>query len=251
MRPIVELMFWSVSYIAMDQIANQAAKMRHMFGGQVKLPLVIRGISGAGPSQHGDNLCAMFMHVPGLKIVVPSTPYDAKGLLKAAIRDDNPVLYFESGALMGVSGDVPEGDYIVPLGVADVKREGSDVTVVAIGPMVRDALAVAEELAQDGISVEVIDPRTMVPMDKETIVDSVKKTGRLVIADEAQATCGATAEIAAMVVEDEDAFGCLDAPIHRVARHPVPMPFSPPMARFVLPDAGRIKTAVGKVIGMI
>ena len=248
MRPIVEVMFWAVSYVAMDQIVNQAAKMRHMFGGQAKLPLVIRGITGGGPSQHGDSLYAMFMHVPGLKIIVPSTPYDAKGLLKTAIRDDNPVLFFEQGALTGLTGPVPEEEYLVPLGVADVKREGTDVTVVAIGRMVQHALVTAEELAQDGISVEVVDPRTLVPMDKEAIIASVKKTGRLVVADEASRTCGAVAEIAALVAEDGDAFGCLDAPIQRVARQHVPVPFSPPMARFVIPDAGNIKTAIQKVL---
>jgi len=248
MRPIVEVMFWAVSYVAMDQIVNQAAKMTHMFGGQSKLPLVIRGISGSGPSQHGDNLCAMFMHVPGLKVVVPSTPYDAKGLLKTAIRDDNPVLFFEQGALTGLTGAVPEEEYTVPLGVAEVKREGTDVTVVAIGAMVRHALAAAEELAENGVSVEVIDPRTLVPMDREAIIASVKKTGRLVVADEAVRTCGATAEIAALVAEDDDVFGCLDAPIQRVARQHVPVPFSPPMARFVIPDAGNVKAAIQKVL---
>ncbi len=249
MRPVVELMFWAVSYVAMDQICNQAAKMRHMFGGQSKLPLVIRGLTGGGPSQHSDNLCGMFMSIAGLKVVMPSNPYDAKGLLKSAIRDDNPVLFFEPGPLRGLKGDVPEEEYLVPLGVADIKREGSDVTVVAIGAMVQQALAVAEDLAKDGISVEVVDPRTLAPMDKETIVASVVKTGRLVVADEGSHVCGASAEVAAMVAEDEDAFGCLDAPILRVSRQHVPIPFSPPMARFVIPDAGNIKAAVLKTLG--
>jgi len=251
MRPIVDIMIFNFSYVAMDQIVNQASKMRYMFGGQAKLPMVIRGLTGAigqAAAQHSDSPYGMFMNVPGLKIVVPSTPYDAKGLLKTAIRDDNPVLFFEFMSLGGLIGTVPEEDYTVPFGVADVKREGNDVTVVAIGPMVPKALAVAEELATDGISLEVVDPRTLVPIDKEAITSSVKKTGRLVIADDAPRTCGAAAEIATLVVEDDDAFGCLDAPIQRVTRQHVPIPFSPPLENFALPDEGRIKDAVHKVM---
>jgi pyruvate dehydrogenase E1 component beta subunit len=248
MRPIAELMFWMLSYIAMDQICNQAAKMRYQFGGQAKLPLVIRGLaSTGGAAQHSDSVHSMFMHVPGLKVVVPSTPYDAKGLLKTAIRDDNPVLFFEDSALSTLRGPVPEEDYTVPFGVADIKREGTDVTVVAITRMVTDALAAAEDLARDGISVEVVDPRTLVPLDKQAIIASVMKTGRLVVADEAQPTCGAAAEIAALVAEDDDAFNCLDAPIQRVARKPVPVPFSPPMFRFMTPNAEDIKAAIRKI----
>lgn len=251
MRPVVELMFWVHSYMAMDQIVNQAAKMRHMFGGQEKLPLVIRGSAVTGASaQHSDSVHAMFMHVPGLKIIAPSTPYDAKGLLKTAIRDDNPVLCFEAGNLGGLRGPVPEEEYTVPMGVADVKREGTDVTVVAISGMVPKALAAAQALAEDGISVEVIDPRTLVPMDTDAILSSVKKTGRLVVVDEAQATCGASAEIAALVAEDDEAFGCLKAPIQRVTRKPVPVPFSPPMVRFMTPGTETIKAAIRKV-GMV
>jgi len=190
----------------------------------------------------------MFMHVPGLKVVVPSTPYDVKGLLKTAIRDDNPVLFFEEASLSPRRGPVPEEEYTVPFGVADVKREGTDVTVVAIGRMVHNALAAAEALAEDGVSVEVVDPRTLVPMDTETILSSVKKTGRLVVADEAQPTCGASAEIAALVVGDEDAFGSLDAPIQRVARKPVPVPFSPPMERFMTPGTEDVKSAIQKIV---
>ena len=248
-RPIVELMFWMLSYVAMDQIANQAAKMRYQFGGQSKLPLVIRGSAATGAAaQHSDSVHSMFMHVPGLKIVAPSTPYDAKGLLKTAVRDDNPVLFFEASNLGGIRGPVPEEEYTIPFGVADIKREGTDVTVVAISRMVPDALVAAEALAADGISVEVVDPRTLVPLDKETILSSVMKTGRLVVADEAQPTCGASAEIAALVVEDEDAFGSLDAPIQRVARKPVPIPFSPPMERFVTPGAKDVEAAVRKIV---
>jgi len=251
MRPIIDIQFWNFIFVAMDQVVNQAAKMRYMFGGQVKLPMVIRGLSGltsGAAAQHSDSPHGMFMNVPGLKIVTPATPYDAKGLLKAAIRDDNPVLFFESGSLGRLSGPVPEEEYIVPLGVADVKREGTDVTVVAIGCMVQNALVAAEELARDGISVEVVDPRTLVPLDKEVILSSVKKTGRLVVADEAPRTCGAAAEIAALVAEDEDAFGYLDAPIQRVTRQHVPVPFSPPMENFVIPNAGSIKAAIQKVL---
>ena len=251
MRPVVDISVFSFSYLAMDQIANQAAKMRYMFGGQVKLPLVICGIAGimgSSGGQHSDSPHAMYMAVPGLKIVIPSTPYDCKGLLKAAIRDDNPVLFFQFISLGLLSGNIPEEDYIVPLGVADVKRKGTDVTVVAIGPMVQKALNVAEELAQNGISLEVVDPRTLVPIDKQTITSSVKKTGRLVIADEGPRICGAAAEIAALVVEDDDTFGCLDAPIQRVTRHHVPIPSSPVLEQFVVPDEGRIKDAVRKVL---
>jgi|TARA_Y100000310_G_scaffold328283_1_gene396190 pyruvate dehydrogenase E1 component beta subunit len=249
MRPVAELMFWVHSYMAMDQIINQAAKMRHMFGGQGKLPLVIRGSAVTGASaQHSDSVHAMFMHVPGLKIIAPSTPYDAKGLLKSAIRDDNPVLCFEAGNLGGLRGPVPEEEYTVPLGVADVKREGSDVTLVAISGMVPRALAAAEALAEDGISVEVVDPRSLAPLDTDTILASVKKTGRLVVADEAQPTCGASAEIAALVAEDDDTFECLKAPVQRVARKPVPVPFSPPMLRFMTPAKDTIVSAIRKVV---
>lgn len=249
MRPIVDIMMFSFSYLAMDQIVNQASKMRYMFGGQVKLPMVIYGLTGGRASaQHSDTPYGMFMNVPGLKIVVPSTPYDAKGLFKAAVRDDNPVLFFNFSPLGGLTGAVPEEEYIVPLGVADVKREGRDVTVVAIGPMVQKAIAVSEEMAKSGISLEVVDPRTLVPMDKKAIIASVKKTGRLVIADHASRTCGAAAEIAALVVEDDDAFGCLEAPIQRVTMQHVPMPYSPQMANFVIPDVDKIKAAVHKVL---
>lgn len=252
MRPVVDLSVFGFSYLAMDQIVNQAAKMRYMFGGQVKLPLVICGIAGimgSSAAHHSESPHGMFMNAPGLKMVAPSTPYDCKGLLKAAIRDDNPVLFFQFITLGLLTGEVPEEDYIVPLGVADVKRTGTDVTVVAIGPMVPKALTVAESLAKEGISLEVIDPRTLVPLDKWAILTSVQKTGRLVIADEAPRTCGAAAEIAALVVEDDDAFGYLDAPIQRVTRHHVPIPCSPPLERFVVPDEARIEAAVRKVMG--
>lgn len=248
-RPIAELMFWVHSYMAMDQIINQAAKMNHMFGGQGNVPLVIRGVAvNGGAAQHSDAVHAMFMHVPGLKIIAPTTPYDAKGLLKSAIRDDNPVLCFEAANLSALRGPVPEEDYTVPIGVADVKREGTDVTVVGISGMAPNALAAAEELAADGISVEVVDPRSLAPLDTETILSSVQKTGRLVVADEAQATCGASAEIAALAAEDDDTFRALKAPIQRVTRKPVPVPFSPPMLKFMTPNTEGIKAAIQKVM---
>lgn len=251
MRPIVDMMMWTFAYVAMDQFVNQAAKMTYMFGGQAKLPIVYRGLTGpfgAAAAQHSDGPHAMFMNVPGFKIVMPSTAGDAKGLLKSAIRDDNPVLFFEHAALMGAQGEVPEGEHLVPLGVADLKREGEHVTVVAIGPMVPQALAVAEELAGEGISVEVVDPRTLVPLDEVAILASVKKTGRLVVADDAPRICGAAAEIAAVVTEDDRTFGSLQAPIRRVTRHHVPVPYSPPMEGFVIPGKEQIAAAVREVM---
>ncbi len=248
-RPIVELMFWVHSYMAMDQIINQAAKMRHMFGGQGKMPLVIRGVAvNGGAAQHSDAVHSMFMHVPGLKIIAPATPYDAKGLLKSAIRDDNAVLCFEAANLSALRGPVPEEEYTLPIGVAEVKREGTDVTVVGISGMAPNALAAAEALAEEGISVEVVDPRSLAPLDLDTIRASVQKTGRLVVADEAQAVCGASAEIAALAVEDDETFAALQAPVQRVTRKPVPVPFSPPMLKYMTPHTEDIKAAIQKVM---
>ena len=250
-RPIAELMFWVHSYMAMDQIINQAAKMNHMFGGQGNVPLVIRGVAvNGGAAQHPDAVHSMFMHVPGLKIIAPTTPYDAKGLLKSAIRDNNPVLCFEAANLSALRGPVPEEEYTVPIGVAEVKREGTDVTVVGISGMAPNALAAAEDLAGEGISVEVVDPRSLAPLDTETILASVRKTGRLVVADEAQATCGASAEIAAIAAEDADTFAALKAPIQRVTRKPVPVPFSPPMLHFMTPNTDGIKAAIQNVMAL-
>lgn len=251
MRPVVDVMMWDFTYVAMEQFVNQAAKMRYMFGGQAKLPIVYRGVTGAlggAAAQHSDSPHAMFMHVPGLKVVIPSTPYDAKGLLKSAIRDDNPVLFFEYAALTGTKGPVPEGEYLIPLGVADVKRVGSDVTVVATGPLVQQALKAADELTREGISIEVVDPRTLVPLDAETIYASVRKTGRLVVADEAPRICGAAAEIITEVTEDDETFSALKAPIRRVTRPHVPVPYSPPMEHFVIPDADEILAAVRELM---
>ena len=250
-RPIVDMMMWTFAYVAMDQFVNQAAKMTYMFGGQAKLPIVYRGLTGpfgAAAAQHSDGPHAMFMNVPGFKVVMPSTAADAKGLLKSAIRDDNPVLFFEHAALMGAEDEVPEGEHLIPLGVADLKRKGDHVTVVAIGPMVPQALAAAEELAGEGISLEVVDPRTLVPLDEEVIRASVKKTGRLVVADDAPPICGAAAEIATVVTEDDGTFGSLKAPIRRVTRSHVPVPYSPPMESFVIPGKEDIVAAVREVM---
>ena len=218
MRPVAEVMFGDLSALAMDQIANQAAKLRYMFGGQTKVPMVVRTPFGAGvniASHHSQSLEAWFMHTSGLKVAMPSTPYDAKGLLKTAIRDDNPVMFFEHKLLYPIEGLVPEEEYTVPFGVADVKREGEDVTIVATLYMVHKALAAAEELDEQGIKAEVVDPRTIVPLDKKAIINSVKKTGRLVIVSEDCKTAGVSAEIAALVAEE--ALDYLDAPIKRVA----------------------------------
>jgi len=249
MRPVAEIMFGDLSALAMDQIANQAAKLRYMFGGQAKVPLVIRTPFGAGvniAAHHSQSLEAWFMHVPGLKVAVPSTPYDAKGLLKTAIRDDNPVMFFEHKLLYSVEGPVPEEEYTVPLGVADVKREGEDVTIFATLYMVHKSLAAAEELSKEGISAEVVDPRTLVPLDKQAIVNSVKKTGRIVIVTEDCKTGGVSAEIAALVAEE--AIDYLDAPVKRVAEPDTPIPFSPPLEKFVIPDEKRIIGAVKEVV---
>jgi len=251
MRPIAEFLIASFMWVAMDQLVNQAAKLRYMSGGQAKLPITYRalyGVMGSAAAQHSQAPHAMFLNCPGLKMVLPATPYDVKGLLKTAIRDDDPVLFFEHGALGGLKGEVPEEEYTIPFGVADVKREGTDVTVVALGWMVHKALAAAEELAKEGISVEVIDPRTLVPLDKEAIFASVRKTGRLVTVDEGNKTGGAGSEIGMLVAEDDETFGSLKAPLRRVAAHDVPIPFSPPLEQFVIPDEGRIMAAVRAVM---
>lgn len=249
MRPVAEIMFGDLTALAMDQIANQAAKIRYMFGGQIKVPLVIRTPFGGGvniAAHHSQSLEAWFMHVPGLFVAVPSTPYDAKGLLKAAIRGDNPVMFCEHKLLYPLEGEVPEEDYTVPFGVADVKREGEDVTVVATMFMVHKALEAAEMLEREGSSVEVVDPRTLVPLDKKAIVSSVKKTGRLVVVSEDCKTAGVTAEIAAVVAEE--AIDYLDAPIKRVAEPDTPIPFSPPLEKYVIPDEKSIIKAIKEIV---
>jgi len=249
MRPVAEIMFGDLTALAMDQIANQAAKIRYMFGGQAKCPLVIRTPFGAGvniASHHSQSLEAWFMHVPGLYVAVPSTPYDAKGLLKTAIRGNNPVFFCEHKLLYPVEDEVPEEEYTIPFGVADIKREGADVTIVATLYMVHKALNAAKQLEKEGIDAEVVDPRTLAPLDKQAVIRSVKKTGRLVIVSEDCKTAGVSAEIAAMVAEE--AVDYLDAPIKRVAEPDTPIPFSPPLEQYVIPDEKAIMKAVKKVV---
>jgi pyruvate/2-oxoglutarate/acetoin dehydrogenase E1 component len=249
MRPVAEIMFGDLTTLAMDQIANQAAKIHYMFGGQAKVPLVIRTPFGGGvniAAHHSQSLEAWFMHVPGLLVAVPSTPRDAKGLLKTAIRGDNPVMFCEHKLLYAMEGPVPEEDYTIPFGVADVKREGTDVTIVATLFMVHKSLEAAKTLQREGISVEVVDPRTILPLDKAAIINSVKKTGRLVVVSEDCKTGGITAEIAAVVAEE--AIDYLDAPIRRVAEPDTPIPFSPPLEASVLPDENNIITAVRDIV---
>ncbi|MGB9135545.1 MAG: alpha-ketoacid dehydrogenase subunit beta [Candidatus Bathyarchaeia archaeon] len=249
MRPVAEIMFGDLTALAMDQIANQAAKIRYMFGGQVAVPLVIRTPFGGGvniAAHHSQSLEAWFMHVPGLLVAVPSTPYDAKGLLKTSIRGDNPVVFCEHKLLYPVEGEVPEEEYTVPFGVAEVKQKGSDVTVVATMFMVHKALEAAKMLEQEGVSVEVVDPRTLVPLDKDAITASVKKTGRLVVVSEDCKTAGVTAEIAAVVAEE--ALDYLDAPIKRVAEPDTPIPFSPPLEKYVIPDENSIAAAIREIV---
>jgi len=249
MRPVAEIMFGDLTTLAMDQICNQAAKICYMFGGQTTVPLVVRTPFGAGvniASHHSQSLEAWFMHTPGLLVAAPSTPFDAKGLLKTAIRGNNPVMFFEHKLLYPIKGEVPEDDYTIPFGVADVKMEGEDATIFATLYMVHKALAAANELRKQGISVEVIDPRTLVPLDKQAIVKSVKKTGRIVIVTEDCKTAGVSAEIAAIVAEE--ALDYLDAPIKRVAEPDTPIPFSPPLEQFVIPNEKTIIKAVKEVL---
>ncbi|HUA52675.1 MAG TPA: transketolase C-terminal domain-containing protein [Candidatus Sulfotelmatobacter sp.] len=250
-RPIVDWRQVTFAFVAMDQIVNQASKIHYMFGGQRSFPIVYRAAVGGGTrlaAQHCQCPYSMFMNLAGLKLFLPSTPYDMKGLLKSAIRDNNPVISFESNRLMARKGPVPEDDYTIPLGVADIKRAGSDVTVVALAWLVHEALAAAEELAKEGISVEVVDPRTLVPLDKDTIRASVRKTGRLVIADEAGPTAGFSAEVAAVVTEDPATFGALKAAVRRVCALQVPIPYSPGLEDHVFPDRARITAGIRDVL---
>ncbi|MBP3912842.1 MAG: alpha-ketoacid dehydrogenase subunit beta [Lachnospiraceae bacterium] len=251
MRPIVEIMFSDFISVCYDMILNQAPKMHFMFGGKVSVPLVIRTASGCGTgaaAQHSQSLEAMLCHIPGLKVIVPSTPYDAKGLLKAAVRDNNPVMFLEQKLLYRTTGAVPEGEYTVPIGKADVKRTGSDCTIVTYGRMVHICLKAAETLAGEGISVEVIDLRTLLPMDKQCIIDSVKKTKHLVIVHEAVKTGGLGGEIAASIAES-DAFYYLDGPIRRLAAEDSPVPFSAVLEKGVLPDEEKIIRCIREEVG--
>jgi len=249
LRPLVEILYIDFSTLAMDQIVNQAAKARYMFGGKARVPLVIRTQGGAGrgnAAQHSQSLEMWYVHIPGLIVIQPSTPYDAKGLLKSAIRDDNPVIFIEHKLLYNTTGPVPEEEYLIPIGVADVKRPGDDVTIVATSRMVLFALDAAEELARRGIEAEVIDPRTLKPLDLDTIVRSVKKTGRLVVVNEGHLTGGFTAEVAARV--QREAFDWLDAPIMQVATEDVPLPYNGRLELEAIPSERDIVNAALEVV---
>ena len=250
LRPIAELMFNDFIGSCLDQVLNQGAKFRYMFGGKAKVPVTIRTTHGAGfraAAQHSQSLYALFTSIPGIKVVVPSTPYDAKGLLLASIEDDDPVIYFEDKTLYNTTGDVPEGYYTIPLGKADIKRTGSDLTIVAIGKQVHTALAAAEELAKKGLEVEVVDPRSLSPLDEDTILSSVAKTNRLVIIDEANPRCNVATDIAALIADK--GFDTLDAPIKRITAPHTPVPFSPPLEDLYLPTPEKVIEVVSELIG--
>jgi len=249
MRPIAEIMFCDLLCLAMDQIVNQVAKIHYMFGGKVKVPLVIRVPFGGlrrAAAQHSQHLEAWFLHTPGLKIVVPSTPYDVKGLLKAAIRENNPVMCFEHILLYQTKGRVPEGEYTVPIGKADVKREGKDITVISYSFMLHRCLSVAEKLYKEGIDVEVIDLRSLYPLDMETVIASVKKTNKVAIVHQASLTGGVGAEVGMRITEA--AFDYLDAPVKRICARDVPVPFSPVLEDFVVPTEERIEEEIKKMV---
>jgi pyruvate dehydrogenase E1 component beta subunit len=239
MRPVVDIMFGDFIALILDQIVNQAAKIHYMSGGKLKVPMVLRTTMGAGrrsAAQHSQSLHAWLSHIPGLKVVVPSTPCDAKGLMKSAIRDDNPVAIFEDKMMYRVvKGHVPEGEYTVPLGVADIKREGEDISLVATSSMVHVALEAAAMLQGIGINAEVVDPRTLVPLDKQTLIDSAKKTGRAIVVDEGYEQYGVTAELASVIADG--AFYYLDAPVKRIGAMNVPIPFSPVLEDLTIPNA--------------
>jgi len=248
LRPVAELMFVDFMGVCFDQIFNQAAKFRYMFGGKAVTPVVIRTMYGAGlraAAQHSQALYPVFTHIPGLKVVVPATPYDAKGLLIAAIRDNDPVIFFEHKALYDLTGPVPEESYTLPFGEANVVREGSDVTIVTLGRMVHTSLAAADELAASGVSCEVVDLRTTSPLDEDTILESVENTGRLVVVDEATPRCSIATDISALAASR--AFGALRAPIGMVTAPHTPVPFSAALEDQYIPDAQRIVNAVKPV----
>ncbi len=250
MRPVAEIMYVDFITCAMDEVVNQMAKVRYMFGGQTDVPVVLRLPSGTArliAAQHSQSLEAWFVHVPGLQVVIPSTPYDAKGLMKTALRGKDPVLFIEYKRIYTMEGEVPEDDYTVPFGQADVKREGRDVTIVATGPMVGKALEAAQTLAAEGIEVELIDPRTLVPLDKETIFTSVRKTNRVILTDEEVRRGGSSAELAALIAEE--CFDALDAPVKRVAAADVPMPFSSELEKLVVPNAEDLVVAARELVG--
>ncbi len=249
LRPVIEILYIDFSTLAMDQLINQAAKLPYMSGGQARVPLVLRTQGGGGrgnAAQHSQSLEMWYVHVPGLMVVQPSTPHDAKGLLKSAIRDDNPILFIEHKLLYGTKGPVPDEEYCVPIGVADVKRTGTDATVVAHSRMTLFALAAAQKLAEEGIYVEVIDPRTLKPLDLETIVESVRKTGRLIVVSEGVRTGGFASEIAARI--QEEAYDYLDAPVQRVTTEDVPLPYAEELELEAIPREEDILQAVKSVI---
>jgi len=249
MRPVVEYQISELVFVAFDQLVNQAQKLRHMLGGQVKIPVTYiipcsggrRGLAG----QHSNHPYPYLLHA-GMKVVMPSSPYDAKGLFAAAIREDDPVMVFAPAAALGIRGPVPEKPYVIPLGQGEIKREGSDVTVVAVGHLVNQALHVAEEMEKEGISVEVFDPRTLLPLDRRLLFESVSKTGRVVIFDDSNRTCGFAAEVASILAEE--CFTNLKAPVKRVTRADVPVPFSTPMENYVLPSPERLAYAIRAVM---
>lgn len=245
MRPVFELQFSDFITVAMDQIVNQAAKIHYMYGGKASVPLVMRTPGGSGTgaaAQHSQSLENITAHIPGLKVVLPSTAYDAKGLLHASIEDNNPVMFYEHKLCYRTTSDVPEGKYVIPLGVADIKREGTDISIVATGIMVHKALEAAEILAKEGIDVEIVDPRTLVPLDKETIIKSVSKTGRALVVVEAVKRSGFSAELASVIAESE-AFDYLDHPIVRLAGEEVPIPYHPDLERLAVPQVENIVEA--------
>jgi acetoin:2,6-dichlorophenolindophenol oxidoreductase subunit beta len=249
LRPVIELMFMDFLGICLDELGNQAAKMHYMFAGAYRCPMVLRTSTGAvrpAGAHHSQSLEAWTTHVPGLKVVAPSNPADAKGLIISAIRDDNPVVFIEHRGLLGVQGEVPDGDYTIPIGKAEVRRPGTDVTLVAWSAMVPTCIEAAERLAEDGIQAEVIDLRTLIPLDKRTILDSIAKTGRLVIAHEAPLTSGFGAEIAALAADE--GFDLLKAPIRRVAAPDVPPPCSPALLKHFVPDAEKIRAAAAAIV---
>jgi pyruvate/2-oxoglutarate/acetoin dehydrogenase E1 component len=250
LRPVVDIMFGDFLTLVMDQLANQAAKSHYMSGGKLTVPLTLRTTMGAtrrSAAQHSQSLHAWVAHIPGLKVVLPSTPADAKGLLKTAIRDDNPVVFIEDKMDYAVKGEVPDGEYTIPFGVADVKRVGEDITIVATSSMIRVALAAAEQLESDGISAEVIDPRTLVPLDVKALVRSAEKTGRAIVVDEGHQRYGVSAELAAVIADH--AFYSLDAPVKRVAALDVPIPFSPPLEDVTVPTPDLVAQTARELCG--
>ncbi|MFJ8259401.1 alpha-ketoacid dehydrogenase subunit beta [Peribacillus asahii] len=250
LRPIAELMFNDFIGSCLDEVLNQGAKFRYMFGGKAQVPVTVRTMHGAGfraAAQHSQSLYALFTSIPGLKVVVPSTPYDAKGLLLAAIEDNDPVIFFEDKTLYNAVGEVPEGYYTIPLGKADVKRTGSDLTIVAIGKQVQTAQQAAEQLAKRGVEVEIVDPRSLSPLDEDTILSSVAKTNRLIVIDEANPRCSIATDIAALVADK--GFDTLDAPIKRITAPHTPVPFSPPLEDIYLPTPEKVIKVVSELLG--